>query len=138
MRALYFALLLPAAVAFAQTPLNAPRSPVINAPAPAASAPADAASGPSARPVQAVPAVTAVAPGIYESIDIQGPVVRSFTMDTPRPELCALACREDRQCAAWTYARPGAYSAGDPTMCVLKSRADRTSQNVRVTSGVIR
>ena len=138
MRAAVLALLLPAAAAFAQTPLNAPRGPVINAPAPSASAPADGASAPSARPVQAAPAVTAVAPGVYESLDIQGPVVRSFNMDTPRPELCAAACREDRQCAAWTYARPGAYNAGDPTLCVLKSRADRTSQNVRVTSGVLR
>jgi hypothetical protein len=115
-------------------PINAPSSAPINQPN-QPNRPAGAASGPAGSPA---PAVSALAPGIYESMEVEGPVIRSFAPDVPRPELCHNACLQNPNCAAYTFARAGAYSAGDPPMCLLKSRVDRAVRNLRVLSGVVK
>ena len=130
--------------AIAQPALQAPiNAPAINGPAdvfaPVNAPPAEgAAPDAAAHAPMPGPAVSALPPGLYVSIDIQGPLLRSFVMEQPRVAVCAQACSEDRACTAYTLVRAGAYSPGDPPMCQLKARVDATSVNLRVTSGVLR
>lgn len=93
---------------------------------------------PSQSRMFAAPAASALAPGIYDGVDIQGPVLRSFPLSHPRVEICAQACLGESGCAAFSFVRAGGYAVGDPPTCYLKSRIDATSQNLRVTSGVLK
>lgn len=51
--------------------------------------------------------------------DRPGSDYRSFELGVPRPEACRDACWGERQCRAFTYARPGAL--GPRALCYLKN-----------------
>ncbi|MBI5275473.1 MAG: hypothetical protein HY854_03355 [Burkholderiales bacterium] len=92
----------------------------------------------SASRIFAAPAASALAPGFYDGVDIQGPVLRSFPLSYPRIEICAQACLVEPGCAGFSFVRAGGYAVADPPTCYLRTRVDGTSQNVRVTSGVLK
>ncbi len=86
----------------------------------------------------AAAAATPTTTGLLPDIDINGPMIRNFGMDQPRPELCMQACQSNPACVAYTYVKPGAYQPRDPPVCYLKSRVDSTYANNRVISGIVR
>jgi hypothetical protein len=71
------------------------------------------------------------------SIDRFGGDYRSFeTTADPRGAPCAQACRADRRCRVWTYARPG--YVGAKARCYLKNRIRRPRPAPCCISGVVR
>jgi len=71
------------------------------------------------------------------SIDRYGGDYRSFeTAPDPQGAVCAQACKADKRCRAWTYARPG-YT-GPSARCFLKERIKPPRPKPCCISGVVR
>jgi hypothetical protein len=60
----------------------------------------------------------------------------SFDLDLPEPVYCADACREDQNCVAYTFVKPGIQ--GDKAKCWLKSEIPAPLPDQCCVSGVIR
>jgi PAN domain len=75
--------------------------------------------------------------GVEYGIDRLGGDYRSFdTVPDPAGAPCAVACRTDNRCRAWTYFRPG-YE-GNSARCLLKSQITRPRRKPCCISGVVR
>jgi len=76
-------------------------------------------------------------PDFEFAIDRFGGDYRSFDIAAdPNGATCAAACKEDEQCRAWTYVRPGYHGAA--ARCFLKSALTRPSRKPCCISGVVR
>ena len=74
---------------------------------------------------------------IETSIDRFGGDYRSFDLKSSEgDEACKAACAADKQCRAWTYARPG--YAGKEAQCFLKKDIKPPRRKAGFTSGVVR
>jgi hypothetical protein len=71
------------------------------------------------------------------SIDRTGGDYRNFeTHPDPQGDACAAACKSDKRCRAWTYARAG-YT-GPTARCFLKDRVKPPRRKPCCISGVVR
>lgn len=52
--------------------------------------------------------------------DRPGGNYRNFQLFAADPAACAQVCRDEKQCKAWTYIKPGAK--GTPPRCLLKNK----------------
>ncbi len=59
----------------------------------------------------------------------------NFDLPSPDPGLCENACKEDPNCKAWTYVKPGIQ--GPQARCWLKSGIPEPAKNSCCVSGVI-
>ncbi len=76
-----------------------------------------------ASPISAAPAMPSAAPRnpLFEyDTDRQGSDYLSFDLPVENPELCFARCRDDNQCQAWTYVKPGVQ--GPSARCWLKKQ----------------
>lgn len=82
--------------------------------------------------------VQTVKPQSEEELDTNRPGsdYTSFEIDTPDPSRCADACREDKNCMAYTYVKPGVQ--GENAVCWLKSGVPDALPDACCVSGVIR
>ena len=55
---------------------------------------------------------------LEQGIDRPGHDIADFDLDQPEPRRCELACRQDANCRAYTYVKPGIQS--DSARCWLK------------------
>jgi len=69
-----------------------------------------------------------------DGVDRPGSDINSFILDSPDPEICARACRNDAGCAAFTYVRP---ANGNPAACWLKGAVGSPVANACCISGVV-
>jgi hypothetical protein len=75
--------------------------------------------------------------GIEFSIDRFGGDYRNLEVaPDPKGAACEQACKGDRRCRAWTYARPGYI--GPKARCFLKNRVTRPRRAPCCISGVVR
>ena len=78
-------------------------------------------------------------PATETSIDRYGGDYRSFGLKSSEGgEACKAACAEDKQCRAWTYARPGYYGGGKEAHCFLKKDIKPPRRKPGFISGVVR
>ena len=75
--------------------------------------------------------------GTEFGVDRFGGDLRTLEMGPdPTGDACAKACTAENRCRAWTYVRPGYFSAGG--RCYLKSRVTRPRKKPCCISGVVR
>lgn len=75
--------------------------------------------------------------GIESAIDRFGGDYRHFQLNAADGEdACKAACTADKQCRAWTYARPG--YAGREAQCFLKKEIKPPRRKAGFISGVVR
>lgn len=72
---------------------------------------------------------------VEKNTDRLGGDYSGFFLDKPQPNLCRKACKEDDQCVAYTYVKPGVQ---DPTRarCYLKNVVPPPTPNDCCESGV--
>jgi len=61
----------------------------------------------------------AILEGMEDGIDRPGSDYRSFDLAAPDPALCQATCRDEQQCVAWTFVKPGVQ--GESARCWLKN-----------------
>ncbi len=66
--------------------------------------------------------------------DRPGMDYKSYDLSSPDPNLCERACKEDQNCKAWTYVKPGVQ--GPKARCWLKSGVPQAVKNTSCISGI--
>ncbi|MEO0544215.1 MAG: PAN domain-containing protein [Pseudomonadota bacterium] len=72
--------------------------------------------------------------GMEDGIDRPGSDYRSFDLTAPAPALCQATCRDEQQCVAWTFVKPGVQGAN--ARCWLKNPQPAQVANDCCISGV--
>ncbi len=67
--------------------------------------------------------------------DRPGMDYKSYDLLSPDPNLCERACKEDPNCRAWTYVKPGVQ--GPKARCWLKSGVPQAVKNTSCISGIM-
>jgi hypothetical protein len=70
---------------------------------------------------------------IEPNVDRPGSDYLSFELTESDPDLCRIACADDKRCKAWTYVRPGVHSPA--ATCNLKDIIPVAFMNGCCTSG---
>ncbi len=59
---------------------------------------------------------------------------KDFDLDSPKPELCAQLCINEKHCKAWTFVKPGVQS--EKARCYLKEKVPPPTPDPNCVSGV--
>jgi len=76
-----------------------------------------------------------IAKGMEDGIDRPGSDFHSFDLNTPDPALCQAACRDESQCMAWTFVKPGIQA--ETARCWLKNPQPQQVTNDCCISGLV-
>ena len=72
----------------------------------------------------------------YEfNIDRRGSIFKNFRLKKSEPELCRKACIDEPKCKAWSYGKPGYFSAPNGR-CWLSWKESKPKKNEHCISGV--
>ena len=111
---------------YAPLPIPEPAEPPPAAPPPPRAAPAAAPAEPASAPKPAAK--------LERGTNRPGGDYSNFSLGTPDPLACRIACEQEERCRAFTYTEPGVM--GDTAYCALKETVPAAKPSSCCVSGV--